>query len=348
MKKLKGGLLVAGLLLAAWLAYGEAMRRSHSGGVTREARVELVRFALGMAKQCRPFPETGARVPSRLREVSLKTYQSRPVDWEEPAFQCAKFELREPQRLQYRWHKESDLTGRVEARADIDGDGEPDTWYEVPITCTKDRCEAPNYALEVTADGQRLPPLLLRVFGQASSYSGERPSRVPGDQEPRSGGSALPPPPPPPVIAKGAAIPLDVLFVEAERRAAKQLPSAVLLELEATQVEQSVADPAKGTRLRASYGVPDAKGKVARGADLVSVTFDQEGMSEKLEKAPRDLRRLGVIECMPEKLLELAALAPPVTMTLNWDAKRERGLWRLKSGKLTERLYNVEKCAGVK
>jgi hypothetical protein len=348
LKKLKGGLVLAGLLLAAWLAYGEAMRRSHSGGVTREARVELVRFALGMAKQCRPFPETGARVPSRLREVSIKTYQSRPVDWEEPAFQCAKFELRDPQRLQYRWHKDSDLSGRVEARADTDGDGAPDTWYEVPINCAKERCEAPNYALEVTADGQRLPPLLLRVFGQATSYSGERPSLVPGDQEPKTGGSALPPLPPPPVIAKGAAIPLDVLFVEAERRAAKQLPSAVLLELEATQVEQGAADPAKGTRLRASYGVPDAKGKVARGADLVTVTFDAEGMSEKLEKAPRDLRLLGTIECLPEKLLALAALTPPVTMTLEWDVKRERSLWRLKSGKLPERLYSVEKCAVVK
>lgn len=348
MKKLKGGLLAVGFLLAAWLAYGEAMRRSHAGGVTREARVELVRFALGMAKQCRPFPETGARVPSRLRDVSIKTYQSRAVDWEEPAFQCAKFELREPQRLQYRWLKESDISGRVEARADSDGDGEPDTWYEVPITCAKDRCEAPNYALEVTADGQRLPPLLLRLFGQASAYGGERPSLVAGDQEPKTGGSALPPPPPPPVIAKGAAIPLDVLFVEAERRAAKRLPSAVLLELEATQVQQSAADPAKGTRLRASYGVPDAKGRVARDADLVTVTFDAEGMSEKLEKAPRDLRQLGTIECLPEKLLALAGLAPPVTMTLKWDAKRERGLWRLKSGELTERLYNVEQCAGVK
>jgi hypothetical protein len=348
LKKLKGGLLVAGLLVAAWLAYGEAMRRSHSSGVTREARVELVRFALGMAKTCRPLPETAVRVPARLSEVSGKTYASRAQDWEDPAYQCASFQLRDPQFLQYGWRKDSQDSGRVEARADSDGDGAPDLWYEVPITCQGQGCEAPNYALEVTADGRRLPPLLLRLVGQASSYSGEPPSALAGDRSVATASSVLSPPAPPPVIAKGAAIPLDVLFVEAERRAASKLPSAVLLELEANQVEQRVADPAKGTRLRASYGVPDAKGKVARGAALVSVTFDAEGMSEKLEKAPRELRQLGNIGCMPEALLALAKMTPPLTMTLEWEAKRQRPLWRVKSGELPLRLFNVEQCAGVK
>jgi hypothetical protein len=272
VKKLEGGLLGAGLLVAAWLAYGEASRRSHAGGVEREARVELVRFALGMAKMCRPFPETGARVPARLRDVSAKTYESRAEDWEQPAFKCANFRVEDAQHLQYRWLKESDVSGRVEARADVDGDGTPDTWYEVPITCEAESCQAPNYVVAVKEDGERLPPLLLRILGQAAPYSGERPSSQPGDTQPMTGaaGSALPPPPPPPVIAKGAAIPLDVLFVEAERRAASKLPSAVLLELEATKVEQRVADPAKGTELRASYGAPDGKGKVARGAELAA------------------------------------------------------------------------------
>jgi hypothetical protein len=350
VKKLEGGLLGAGLLVAAWLAYGEANRRSHAGGVEREARVELVRFALGMAKMCRPFPETGARVPARLRDVSAKTYESRAEDWEQPAFKCANFRVEDAQHLQYRWLKESDVSGRVEARADIDGDGTPDTWYEVPITCEAESCQAPNYVVAVKEDGERLPPLLLRILGQAAPYSGERPSSQPGDTQPMTGaaGSALPPPPPPPVIAKGAAIPLDVLFVEAERRAASKLPSAVLLELEATKVEQRVADPAKGTELRASYGAPDGKGKVARGAELVSVTFDAEGLSEQLVKAPRELRRLGTVECMPEKLFGLAGLAPPVTMALSYDAQRGRPLWRLKSGESPERLFNIEQCAGVK
>jgi hypothetical protein len=252
--------------------------------------------------------------------------------------------------MQYRWYRDGKARGRVEARADSNGDGAPDTWFEVPVSCDGGaHCEVPNYPIEISEDGERRPPLLLRLVGQASAYRGERPSLAAGDNAPSGdGGFSKAPPPPPPLIAKDAAAALDVLFVEAERRAATKLPGAVLLELELLQVQQPLADPTQGTRLVSRFGVPDLKGKVPRGADLVVVTFDAEGMSEKIDKAPNDLRRLGPIDCQPGKLFPATALPPPLSMTLSWDATRDRALWRVKSGtSRAERLLSAESCAIV-
>lgn len=351
MNALKGGAVVLGLGVLAWLAYGEAERRSHAGNVAREARVELVRFADGIAKCSakQALPDTGGRVPVSLSEVSAKTYTSRPEEWNDAAFKCANFRIGTRQYMQYRWYREGEGKGRVEARADSNGDGAPDTWFEVPVSCEAGaHCEVPNYPIEIGEDGERRPPLLLRLVGQAPAYRGERPSLVAGDSAPSRDGTPRTPPPPP-SIAKGAAVALDVLFVEAERRAATKLPGAVLLELELLQVQQPLADPAQGTRLISRFGVPDLKGRVPRGADLVVVSFDAEGMSEKAGKASNDMRRLGAIDCQPEKLFPATAMPPPLSMALSWDASRDRALWRVKSGNpATERLLSAESCAVVK
>lgn len=356
MNKLKGGVVALGLGAAAWFAYGEAERRSHAGNVAREARLELVRFADGIAKCSaqQALPETGARVPTRLADVSAKTYTSRPEEWNDQAFVCAGFKIVRPQYLQYRWYREAERKGRVEARADSNGDGVPETWFEVPVSCeAREHCETTNYPLEVDEDGQRRPPLLLRLVGQASAHQGERPSLLAGDgiaSPDGVSGKALPPPPP--SIAKGAAVALDVLFFEAERRAATRLPGAVLLELELSRVQQRIADPAQGTRLVGRFGVPDVRGQLARGADVVRVTFDSEGMREKTEKseqAATDLRRRSAIECRPEKLLGATAMPPPLSMSLFFDAQRDRALWRVKSGDSeAARLFSAESCAVVK
>jgi hypothetical protein len=350
---LKGGAVALGLGVAAWFAYGEAQRRSHAGNVAREARVELVRFAGGIAKCStqQPLPETSRRVPLSLSEVSAKTYTSRPEEWNDDAFECAGFRIGAPQYMQYRWSRDGDGKGRVEARADSNGDGAPDTWFEVPVSCeTRAHCEVPNYPIEVSEDGERLPPLLLRMVGQASAYRGEPPSSVGGGAV-SSRGPAISqaPPPPPPSILRGVAVALDVLFVEAERRAATKLPGAVLLELELLDVQQPLADPAQHTRLVSRFGVPDVKGRVPSGAEVVSVTFDAEGMTEKVDKANTDLRRLGTIDCPPEKLFRAAAMPPPLSMALSWDTERNRALWRVKSGiSAAERLLSAESCAIVK
>lgn len=353
MNAVKGGVVALGLGLAAWLAYGAAQRRSHAGNVAREARVELVRFADGIAKCSaqKGLPETGARVPASLSQVSAKTYVSRPQDWTDVAFACAGFRIGSPQYMQYRWYREGERSGRVEARADSNGDGAPDTWFEVPVSCEAGaHCEVPNYPVEVSEDGERRPPLLLRLVGQASAYSGAPPSLVAGDAvESRDGEFSAAPPPPPPSIIPGATIPLDVLFVEAERRAAKELRGAALLELELSPVWQPLANPAQGTRLVGKFGVPDSKGKVARGADIVLVAFDAQGMSQKVEKATTELRRLSAVDCQPERLFRGAALPPPLSMALSWDATRDRALWRVKSGdSAAERLLSAESCAVVK
>jgi hypothetical protein len=350
---LKGGAVALGLGVLAWLAYGEAERRSHAGNVAREARVELVRFASGIAKCSaqQALPETGGRVPTTLSEVSAKTYMSRPEDWNDAAFSCAGFRIETPQYMQYRWYRDGKAKGRVEARADSNGDGAPDTWFEVPVSCEGGaHCEVPNYPIEISEDGERRPPLLLRLVGQAPAYRGERPTLAADEAAGSRDGEFSPaPPPPPPSIVQGATVSLDVLFVEAERRAATQLPGAQLLEFELSQVLQPLANPAQGTRLAGKFGVPDSKGKVARGADIVLVAFDAQGMSQKVEKAPTDLRRLGAVDCQPEKLLKGAAMPPPLSMALAWDATRQRALWRVKSGTAAaERLLSAESCAVVK
>jgi len=355
--KLGAALLGLAVIAGGVVAFRYSQKQGAAEAVEHEARVELVRFALGVARCAankHNLPETGPRVPARLVDVSGKRYANGEQDWQDASFSCASFRAPSPQSAQYRWRKLTEQSGRVEARADIDGDGKPDKWFEIEVRCAKSsECTAVNYVSEVTVDGLRKPPGILSWLRRAATYLGEPPSLEADDDanpSPASSELAAPPPRPLAVVTSGAPSSLDTLYFEAERRATTKLSGAVLLTLEYKNARGALANAADGTTLHGLYGKQDAKGWVHRGEDVVHVSFDQRGMSEVIEKAPRDLHGQGFAECLPEKLL--AAVAPPASATLDltlaWNVKHERALWSVKQAKTTIRTYGADHCALVK
>lgn len=348
----KGLALLAGVGFTAGCiyAFGVSKRLGFEGQAQREARRELLVFAAKMAKcgVASGLPETSGRVPAKLADVSAKVYSSKPEDWDDPSFECADYRLKEPQRMQYRWYKHGESVGTVEARGDLDGNGAPDTWYEIRVTCSKlGQCEAANYVSSVDEDGLREPPAILRWLGRSQSFLGEPPSLTADDE--------APPPPsaqatakPLDVVKPGEPTPLNTLYFDAERRAASKLAGAVLLELEYKGARERLGDPVRGLSVRGFYGHPDKNGVVAVGSEVVRVSYDQAGFGEALTKAPRELHAVGFAECLPEKLI--LALEPPaaLTMTLAWSKKHERAIWTTQGGKSSPMTYGADKCALVK
>lgn len=345
--------LGVGVVGVAALSWRWSERRVHQSELEHEAQTELVRFASGVAKCSageQVLPDTSERVPTRLADVAGRAYTNQAGDFAGGAFKCASFAARSPQRLQYRWVKDSAAYGRVEARGDANGDGVPDHWYEVRIDCSNAGCEAPNYVHEVLSDGTRVPPGILGLFGRARGSQGEPPSLL-ADDSSRSGGRAgtgATKPLPAPSIAAGAAIALDTLFLESERRAAAKLPGSVLLELVIDKAQGAVADPAQGTTLTALYGHAGADGALAKGAAILRVSFDAAGLVDQPETAPRALHRIGFADCLPGQLLATLVQVEPRTLTLSWDEPRKRALWRVKTASAPQQSYGADKCALVK
>jgi hypothetical protein len=152
------------------------------------------------------------------------------------------------------------------------------------------------------------------------------------------------------VVTAGTPTGLDTLYLEAERRASTKLSGAALLELEYKNTRGPLGNTAEGMTLRGLYGRQDVKGWVHRGESIVSVTFNQQGWTEVLEKAARELHVAGFADCQPEKLL-LAMVAPTTAtldLSLGWDAQRERALWMIKEGKAAARRFGADRCAIVK
>jgi hypothetical protein len=179
MGKVVAGLVGLALVGGMVVAFRYSQKRGALSEVEREARLELVRFSGGIARHGigNSLPETTKRVPARLADVSGKKYASTSEDWSDEGFAAAMFQAPSPQSVQYRWLKLSVQSGRVEARADVDGDGRPDTWFEIDVSCPKaNECEAANFVHEVTADGVRQPPGLLAWLGRAPTFVGEPPS----------------------------------------------------------------------------------------------------------------------------------------------------------------------------
>lgn len=356
--KVVAGLIGLALVGGMAVAFRYSQERGASSDAEREARLELVRFSGGMARYGiqHGLPETTRRVPLHLAEVSAKKYTSMADDWLDEGFAAAMFQAASPQSVQYRWLKLSPQNGRVEARADVDGDGRPDTWFEIDVRCPRhDECQAANFVNEVTANGVRQPPGLLTWFGRASTFVGEPPSLEAEDEAaplPSPSPSTLVAAPKPlAIVTAGTPTGLDTLYLEAERRAGTKLSGAVLLELEYKSTRGPLGNTAEGLTLRGVYGRQDVKGWVHGREPIVSVTFNQQGWTEVLEKAARELHATGFADCQPEKLL--AAMVAPTNATLDlslgWDAQRERALWMVKEkGKATARRFGADRCALVK
>lgn len=349
--KVLAAVVALGFIGVGVVALRSSQKRGRAAEAESEARIELVRAAAAFARcgvNRAAVPETSPRVPAHLSDIASKSYQSSADEWQTDAFTCADFSIAAPQLLQYRWRKRSALSGVVEARTDVDGNGVPDKWFEIEVSCSRPReCQAVNYPTEVLEDGVREPPAVLGFLGRAKSYVGEPPS-LSDDDGPPPAPVGAPPPKPLAVVTAGVPTALDTLYFETERRAAAKRPGVVLLELEYKQVRDKLADAAQGTSLRALFGMPDPKGTVPRGAEIVRVDFSQQGMAEAVEKAPRDLHAVGFAECLPEKLLATLSPGEATSMTLSWDAKRERALWRVQQGKTLPRNFGADRCSLVK
>ena len=346
------GAVALGFVAAAVIAFRVSRARSRAGDAELQANRVLVQLGAGMAKcALNKMPATGKAVPARFADVAKATYTSSAQDWQASPFACAKYQLSEPQDMQYGWERLSETRGRVFAQGDFDGDGVPDTWFEVAVVCTRrDVCTAPNYLTEVLADGQREPPSILRWTGRAERELGEPPSLSP-DAEPAAAPSAA-------TSAEAAAAPvfppagspasLDMIYLEAERRALQLMSGALLLSFEAKALTGAVVDPTSKASVKALYGQPDAKGAVARGAPVVEVAFTDHGLSATTTKAPRALHGLNVTDCSPERAFNTVHDGAPKSLTLQWDAQRERSLWLAEISKAKPRLLSTSSCATVK
>jgi hypothetical protein len=349
--KLVVGLVALGCIGLTVVAFRYSRGRGRESDAEREANQVLVALAKGMAKcALNTMPAAGTAVPMHLVDVSEKSFASRPDDWKSSAFGCTKFTFDEPQVLQYRWERESETRGRVVAIGDLNADKIPDKWFEIVVECQRrDICTAPNYVTEVLEDGVREPPAILRWVGRAHRALGEPPSLAPDAPiVPASASASVTPaavtvpafPPP------GSAAPLDQIYLEGERLANRKTMGVQLVSFEAKGLRARKVEPEPSTTVVVMYGQPNAKGIVAKGEPVVSVTFGAAGLTEEIVKAPRELHRLMISECTPEQAFD--ALHGSPTLSLIWDAKRERSLWQGTVDKFKTLRLSTQTCAIVK
>lgn len=342
-----------GLIGASVWAFRVSRRTGFELEAAHEASLQLPLFASAMARCAvarRSLPATSGWVPARLAEVSAKPHVASATVWEEEPFACAGFKLSGEQRLQYRWRRNDDSHGRVEVRADFDGDGAPDHWLEVNVDCPRvGECQAVNYVTEVLEDGTREPPSVLTWLGRARRHLGEPPSLT-DEVEPSAPivSVARVAPPPLPAVESGVPSRLDTLHFEAERRALAVRAGVVLLEADYQGVSGALLDPGAGGALRSVYGSPDRQGLVRVDEDVVEVTFGPGGVEVKPKKARRPLHAVGLVDCLPERLLASVGGDRALRATLAWDSARERASWTVRETNKPPRTFSAERCAAMR
>jgi hypothetical protein len=87
-----------------------------------------------------PLPPTAQPVPRALASVSGRKYQSRTLDWQDEAYQCARFALSMPQVAQLQWIRSSDSEGYVRGILDLDGDMVVEVILEQGVKCKNELC----------------------------------------------------------------------------------------------------------------------------------------------------------------------------------------------------------------
>jgi hypothetical protein len=145
--------LGAGITTIQW----SDIERSHAK--TTEALVAVTEMAWGVA-QCAErsgeVPPTSSPVPASVGRIAGQMYQSRFSDWSDPAFTCAGFHMRRPQRFQYRWTRADDgLGGVASAEADFDGDATIDHRVRLHV-----RCARTEPGLRCSVDPMPTPPFV--------------------------------------------------------------------------------------------------------------------------------------------------------------------------------------------
>lgn len=117
-------------------AEGKANVAALARGMVACAERETVDVATGSPKP-QGLPPSSLKVPLLMGQVRGKSYVSKPDDWQDPAFLCARFEMLGPQYFQYQWVLDADKnSGVVHAEADLNADGTSDVVLEQRVTCT--------------------------------------------------------------------------------------------------------------------------------------------------------------------------------------------------------------------
>lgn len=360
MRRGPGNLVTLGIagvcLLGAAAAFFYSQGIVRASDAEREVRGALVDLSKGMARCAAnksELPASTGRVPARLADVSGKKYTSLPDDWRDPAYRCANFSLTEPQVLQYAWEKTGDTSGRALAIGDTDGDGKPDRWFEVEISCpTRTTCEAANYVVEVLEDGTRVPPSVLRWLGRAKVKAGEPPALLDEPSGTPAGkgagaGAASSRRADEPARLDGSPVVLSAILNAAEAQARAALPHSVLLEFAASKLLGPVADPKKRAEVRVTFGVPDPRGTVAAGSDVLLFAFTAKGLEEARAKAPRELHSLAYPGCLPEAVVSMLGDVPVSSLLLSWDTPRKRALWSIQAERAKPKHVGAEACTLV-
>jgi len=82
------------------------------------------------------LPPTAEPVPRALASISGRKYQSGGLDWQDEAYQCARFKLAAVQSAQLQWVRLSEREGYVRAALDLDGDMSPEIVLEQSVSCS--------------------------------------------------------------------------------------------------------------------------------------------------------------------------------------------------------------------
>ncbi len=130
------GLVVLVSLCSAFLFWGK--KRFVSATELAEAHTLIGQLGVGLINCAKDegLPVTSSQVPANISELSGgKTYQPKEHDYDDPAFACAHFRNRAPQRFQIQWERIRPDHGRIHAYADLDGDGRVDSVVFAMITC---------------------------------------------------------------------------------------------------------------------------------------------------------------------------------------------------------------------
>ncbi len=111
-----------------------------NGSVAVEGRIKVAEISRGIVgcmvrDRATDLPPSARSVPEDITATHGDGYTSTAADWDQPVYRCAGFSIQGPQRYRYTWRRDSADEGLVRADADRDGDGTPETVFEMPIRC---------------------------------------------------------------------------------------------------------------------------------------------------------------------------------------------------------------------
>ncbi|WP_394822389.1 hypothetical protein [Pendulispora albinea] len=134
-----GAAVIAVVALGIFLAFAFVGRKQLvRASLLSEGRRRLGDFGEGVAHCATTgkLPPSSPLVPADFSLLAGAGYRTTKSDWQAEAFTCAHFAPTDATcHYQFRWIRQSDDTGIVQAYGDIDRDEKPDTEMTAPIRC---------------------------------------------------------------------------------------------------------------------------------------------------------------------------------------------------------------------